>query len=175
MPQRLQSNISKRWTQMLRSEKSEILFILNIERYFSFHIFTLKRMFLLLPTVHLLCFVHTSHRNRACSKTQRMIAARGSSGFSRYYSPVLTNGRLFRIKSLACVDSPLWKPPAMSRRAMPRRVAHTYTYTSAIYRSMAHGAGVYASFCERSRSLGWKRPFLGVLPRPQIAEAPIPT
>lgn len=38
--------------------------------------------------------------------------ARRSSAFSRYYSPVLTNGRLFWIKSLARIDSPLRKPTA---------------------------------------------------------------
>lgn len=107
-----------------------------------------------LPSI-LVRFVHASHRNWTCSKTQQMILARGSSEFSRYYSPVLTNGRLFRIKSLARV----WFTSPETYRC---------TYTNAMYRSTAYNIVVYASFCERSRSLSWKRPFLGALPRPQI-------
>lgn len=108
-------------------------------------------MFLLLPAEYLVRFIHTSHRNWTCSKTQQMIPARGSSGFSRYYSPVLTNGRLFRIKSLARVASPLRKSAA----------AHTRTqYIDQQHRHLREFL--------REIFLGWKRPFLGALPRPQI-------
>lgn len=92
-------------------------------------------MFFLLSAEHLFCFVHMSHHNQRCSKSQQMILEQRSSGFLHYYSPVLTNGRLFRIKSLVRVNS--------------SEICFR-TYTNAIYRSIVCGIQTFTRVFARN-------------------------